>query len=137
MTEKLVHKELPPVTPTEAIAEAMVWAYAQNFKKAFPVQESPRVDESMATPTLNHLTADRTRGLCEWNSLLVIYYLQQHHAHLFKHLAILKSFKDPDHQPFKSPKWGFHIYFLALDKDSVYQAGSPANYLVRKPGSLQ
>ena len=133
MTEKHKGKELPPITPTEAVAEAMVWAYAQNFKKT---RRTGRIFldtfDQVRRPVhekVQSLTSALTRELCETNSVYVLCFLFQKYPHLFNRYFLLESRIDEEVDlQFRNTDWYRHVCFLVQDVNSVFHAGSPANY---------
>lgn len=127
--------ENPAVSSREALADAMVWAYTQHFKKAI-ISGLP--DDLLSLPALKKtadpaehiklLTQAITVEKCERNSAYVLFYLHQHHPHLFDRYALLESIGGSGHPRFRNPAWLCHYCFLVRDLDGTHHAGSPANY---------
>lgn len=115
-----------------AVADAMMVVQSKMLKD---VIENPRLygvepggNQKQSTPAVNIYEENLIRaseGRCEAASATAAEYLYTKHGELFDTIMAIKSFA---HTQQLKNAYGFHVYFLAQDKENCRYAGSPANH---------
>ncbi len=106
------------MTPLEAVADAMMVAYAVYLQGDF--------SEAIGIVKLENILVETTKDRCRQNSVTVLAYLTERYPKLFDNMLIVESVADCACQ--LRNDWSWHDYFLVQGEDGVWYAGSPANY---------
>lgn len=117
----------------DMVADTMMVVQATYMRDI--IKNPKRYLENTDDPTgqLENRLKIQSSGFCEAGSAYAIYYLMQKYPDFFKNFALLNSWSTEKHQFKDNSAW--HTYFLVLDKQDTWFAGSPANHNPDNPNS--
>ncbi len=109
-----------------AVADAMMFAQAEQL--IYPLKTQPRNRD------IRVITKKYTKERCNSACQTVLENIRDNHRDLFQ--AAIKLRAERDVKPLNAG-WPFHCYFLVQDINSMWYAGSPANYIAKEPDDNQ
>lgn len=119
----------PSYVALNAVADAMMAAQIAWLSPYLILPHKPSRPKEIIGET-DQLLAEESAGGCAIGSLIAVDFLARRYPDLFSHIFVLVSINNPKN-PFKSPD-NFVAYFVAIDRDGYWHAGSTGNDNKRK-----